>query len=580
CAHTQQSMCGETCVPFYWLCDGEQDCPNGTDEQCDNQCGGQKHAWQCDDGNCIAADWRCDGDGDCMDGSDEMNCDWYSLSGCRKGQFQCLDNSSCVDSWEVCDDHIDCEDGSDEMNCADNSCLAHQWRCKNEMCIMETWKCNGIYDCGDGSDEQNCAMVVQCACEEGHRCSDGNCVAESQICDHKKDCLDGSDEPSTCDIGKLCSDNNGGCSHECEDNRWGAACSCPPGWQLQIDWQNCIDVDECAITFSPCDQLCTNTHGSFTCSCVDGYILQEETVCKSTENVTLILAAGKDHLYIFDVRSGEQKPLQPTEGSTTAVAYDLLRETYFWVTDAKTINVFVEGGLEDSVEIKFQLNKLLKLANSIAVDWFTGQVYWTDGLRETICAGLADGKGYVKVLEKNLKPGQLTLFPAKSSMFWVNYRKKAYTVIESAGMDGSNRRVLVVVSKEEPMGLTMDLPSERLYWISEYKGSIETVKVDGTGRHIFPDVLLKHQDPLGFAVFEDQFYWLVKTGLWHVSRDLKQKEVLPQTSSMSAFSLLDERQQQQSKLGAASPCVKGVCSHICLPSPVNPKGYKCACPEG
>ena len=36
------------------------------------------------------------------------------------------------------------------------------------------------------------------------------------------------------------------------------------------------DVDECSEGTSGCSQDCTNTVGSFTCSCFDGYLLDED----------------------------------------------------------------------------------------------------------------------------------------------------------------------------------------------------------------------------------------------------------------------------------------------------------------
>ncbi|ERE90844.1 low-density lipoprotein receptor-related protein 4 [Cricetulus griseus] len=35
CNRTRQVACGEKCIPVAWLCNGEQECPDGTDEQCD-----------------------------------------------------------------------------------------------------------------------------------------------------------------------------------------------------------------------------------------------------------------------------------------------------------------------------------------------------------------------------------------------------------------------------------------------------------------------------------------------------------------------------------------------------------------
>lgn len=34
CNMTRQAACGERCIPVTWLCNGRQECPDGTDEQC------------------------------------------------------------------------------------------------------------------------------------------------------------------------------------------------------------------------------------------------------------------------------------------------------------------------------------------------------------------------------------------------------------------------------------------------------------------------------------------------------------------------------------------------------------------
>ena len=34
-----------------------------------------------------------------------------------------------------------------------------------------------------------------------------------------------------------------------------------------------VDVDECGDDTDGCSQTCTNTEGSFTCGCTDGYVL-------------------------------------------------------------------------------------------------------------------------------------------------------------------------------------------------------------------------------------------------------------------------------------------------------------------
>ncbi|XP_008844299.1 putative vitellogenin receptor [Nannospalax galili] len=106
--------------------------------------------------------------------------------------------------------------------------------------------------------------------------------------------------------------------------------------------------------------------------------------------------------------------------------------------------------------------------------------------------------------------------------------------------------------------------------------SIEMVKVDGSGRYTFPGMFLEDENPVGLAVFENAFLWANKTQLIHTSpHSPKERKVLH--ASVSAFLIL--RKSQQPKSGYPA-CVPGSCSHLCLLSPIHPKGYKCFCPEG
>nr|XP_021388332.1 uncharacterized protein LOC110471733 [Lonchura striata domestica] len=215
--------------------------------------------------------------------------------------------------------------------------------------------------------------------------------------------------------------------------------------------------------------------------------------------------------------------------------------------------------------------------NSISVDWFTGQLYWASSHPPAICAGLGDGRGYVTVLGKDIAPEQLTVHPAARSLYWVNRGQRGRTVIAAAGMDGSNWRELTVVSMEEPVGLSLDHVAGRLYWISEYKESIETLRVDGSGRHSFHAVLRSHTEPLGLAVFESRFFWTDGTELVSATWASPQDHAVLLRASISAFTVLHALQQPPRDTAA---CALGLCSHLCLLSPVHPRGYKCACPEG
>ncbi len=95
-----------------------------------------------------------------------------------------------------------------------------------------------------------------------------------------------------------CFTNNGGCDGLCTDTRGSYTCSCGSGFVLGSNAHSCdgefikfqsnhtfrrkvfmiinfrpADVDECSTSNGGCEGQCTNTRGSYTCSCESGYVL-------------------------------------------------------------------------------------------------------------------------------------------------------------------------------------------------------------------------------------------------------------------------------------------------------------------
>ena len=83
----------------------------------------------------------------------------------------------------------------------------------------------------------------------------------------------------------------------------------------------------------------------------------------------------------------------------------------------------------------------------IAVDYTTGNIYWTDGGssgggRGRIEVASADGSLRRALIWKDLKrPHLIVLNPAEGHMYWTSsdHHRRSTTLIERAAMDGSQR---------------------------------------------------------------------------------------------------------------------------------------------
>ena len=64
----------------------------------------------------------------------------------------------------------------------------------------------------------------------------------------------------------------GDCDHMCTNSAGSFKCSCHAGYVLSIDGLTCQDIDECAVNNGGCNYKCINTAGNYSCACNDGFM--------------------------------------------------------------------------------------------------------------------------------------------------------------------------------------------------------------------------------------------------------------------------------------------------------------------
>ena len=72
-----------------------------------------------------------------------------------------------------------------------------------------------------------------------------------------------------------CSTGASLCNQLCTNTDGSYECSCEGGFMLLDDGVTCVEINECTMNTDDCQQECINVEGGFRCDCFEGYSLDD-----------------------------------------------------------------------------------------------------------------------------------------------------------------------------------------------------------------------------------------------------------------------------------------------------------------
>lgn len=412
--------------------------------------------------------------------------------------------------------------------------------------------------------------------------ANGTCVRESLLCNGEFDCGpdDFSDE-ELCNINE-CEQSTGHqlCAHKCVDRKIGYECQCNAGFKVNHKQPNlCEDINECADR--PCSQICTNTFGSYHCSCVDGYALKDKHICKAvTTEQAKLLFANRYYLRESDLH-GHSTLIAHNLSNAVALDYDYETNCYYWSDVTMTISKIKRMCPWDNKTTEVHQHNL-KNPDGLAVDWIAKNLYWCDKGADTIEVSKLDGKYRKVLIHKDLEePRAIAVDPFEKYLYWSDWGQKPN--IAKAGLDGSNPHVIIDQDLGWPNALTISFETKELYFGDAKLDYIAVCDFNGGnrkrlfGREENPTLKLHHM--FAMAVWEDRIYW----SDWETkSIESCHKDHGDNCSTLltTIHRPMDVRifHSYRQRPVDVNPCSTADCDTLCLLSP-EPPYYKCDCPD-
>ncbi|XP_064621672.1 nidogen-1-like isoform X2 [Lineus longissimus] len=512
----------------------------------------------------------------------------YPLGDCDKVDI-CHDNATCVPDVASGRHRCLCQDGfsGNGYLCKELGCDVLRNCDQNANCEVDTdineyrCKCKDGYQ-GDGktcmklqcNQFDNCdrnarcsynqeRRMYDCVCNEGYQGDGIRCDKKIVPCNQVNNC-----------------DKNADCLYD--SNSLGYRCSCKTGFRG--NGFRCISAVTCRNDPSICDSnaQCRQFGDSVedsACICNPGF--------RGDGKSCISISDLESYLMFAQGMSLMQAPLR-TQGATTqgnltlmvpgqtAIGIDVdCDKLYFYWTDVsgKTISKARLDGTDSE-----NIVRGLGSPEGVAVDWLTGNIYWTDSILDRIEVSRNDGTNRKVLVDSGLvNPRAIVTDPLGGKVYWTDWNREA-PKIESVNMDGTDRKVVIQQDLGLPNGLTLDHERRKLCWGDAGTQKIECSNLDGSLRQTVYNLA---SYPFGITVYGDSLYWTD----WDIQSiqninvrggSLGEPLKLPVGGNGRLYGVTAVRKNCPRGTNACA-LQNGGCRFLCLPTPNG--GRTCACPD-
>ncbi|ESO00804.1 hypothetical protein HELRODRAFT_175287 [Helobdella robusta] len=297
------------------------------------------------------------------------------------------------------------------------------------------------------------------------------------------------------------------------------------------------------------------------------------------------------------------------DSKVVAADYDPIYEKIYW-TDLKTRAIYRSNLNGSSAEMLLRTN--VYEPEGIAVDWLSGNFYWTDAAAnkiELVKIPASDRSErsnlkFVEPIRKVIiqdglqKPRAIVVDSFAGYIFWADCSNKRGNKIERARLDGSERTLVIDwPTVVWPNGLALDRPMRRLFWVKAKSHVIESSNYDGSD---WREVVSRDVVHLfGLSLIDEFIYWTD----WSTNSIGRANKITGGTRSELASDLLElvtvtavySKAQYIPNFNSNAtslPCFEdnGGCSDFCLITPNNntttfneiggKRRAQCLCPDG